>query len=90
MALDTTYSDLILMIGGQVLLLFILGVLTVFGVDPIVSPSAKQSTIPQENLQGALLMLGKVIMLPVTAPVMLVRSLIQWLSPQSSFLSFVK
>ena len=35
---DTTYSDLVLMIGGQVLFLFILIVITVFGVDPIISP----------------------------------------------------
>ncbi len=34
---DTTYSDLILMIGGQVLTLFLLLLVTLFGTDPIAS-----------------------------------------------------
>lgn len=40
---DTTYSDLVLMIGGQVLFLFIMIVITVFGVDPIISPKTNKS-----------------------------------------------
>ena len=33
--MDTTYSDLILMIGGQVLFLYLLVMITLFGVNPI-------------------------------------------------------
>lgn len=36
--IDTTYSDLALMIGGQFLFLFIIVMITVFGVDPISEP----------------------------------------------------
>jgi hypothetical protein len=36
--IDTTYSDLILMVGGQILLLFILIMITVFGVKSISEP----------------------------------------------------
>lgn len=37
-AIDTTYSDLALMIGGQLLILFIIIMITVFGMDPISEP----------------------------------------------------
>lgn len=33
--MDTTYSDLILMIGGQVLILFIIVIVSVFGTKPL-------------------------------------------------------
>lgn len=36
--IDTTYSDLALMIGGQFLILFIIVLITLFGVDPISEP----------------------------------------------------
>lgn len=37
-SIDTTYSDLALMIGGQFLILFIIIIITLFGVDPISEP----------------------------------------------------
>lgn len=36
--IDTTYSNLVLMIGGQVLFLFITVIITVFGVSSISEP----------------------------------------------------
>lgn len=36
--IDTTYSDLLLMIGGQVLFLFIIVMIAVFGVKSISEP----------------------------------------------------
>lgn len=36
--MDTTYSDLLLMIGGQILLLFMIIVVVVFGVKPLSDP----------------------------------------------------
>jgi|LauGreDrversion4_2_1035121.scaffolds.fasta_scaffold49470_5 hypothetical protein len=35
--MDTTYSDLILMIGGQLLILFILVIVSIFGTKPLVT-----------------------------------------------------
>ena len=87
---DTTYSDLLLMIGGQVLFLFIIIVITVFGVDPIVSPQAEQSAVPIERLEGAFRMLGKLVSLPLTLPVLLFRPIVQWFNPNTPFMSFIK
>ena len=36
--IDTTYSDLVLMIGGQLLIIFIIVMITVFGVKSISDP----------------------------------------------------
>ncbi len=49
--INTTYSDLALMIGGQLLILFLLAMISYFGVDPISKPLR---TI-KENLSSTLL-----------------------------------
>lgn len=36
--IDTTYSDLVLMVGGQFLILFLVVMVTVFGVKPLSDP----------------------------------------------------
>lgn len=55
--IDTTYSDLVLMIGGQLLILFLILMITVFGVKPLSDPLRTLSTVvsalppspPKEN-----------------------------------------
>lgn len=52
-SIDTTYSDLVLMVGGQLLFLFVLVMITVFGVKPLSDPlsafyttSSSSSSVP--------------------------------------------
>jgi hypothetical protein len=49
--INTTYSDLALMIGGQILILLILAMIAFFGVDPITKPL---QTL-KENLSSTLI-----------------------------------
>jgi hypothetical protein len=43
--IDTTYSDLVLMVGGQLLILFLIAMITVFGVKPLSDPLRTLSTV---------------------------------------------
>lgn len=47
--INTTYSDLILMIGGQLLILFILSMVTLFGVDAITLPLPASTSFKAER-----------------------------------------
>jgi hypothetical protein len=49
--INTTYSDLALMIGGQILIIVILVMIGIFGVNPIARPLRTM----KENLSSTLL-----------------------------------
>jgi hypothetical protein len=58
--MDTTYSDLILMIGGQLLILFILVIVSIFGTKPLATltntfpaPTARTNAANAANASNA-------------------------------------
>jgi hypothetical protein len=51
--IDTTYSDLVLMVGGQLLILFLITMITVFGVKPLSDPLRSLATVTSSPLPSA-------------------------------------